>query len=262
MERDVCLGVSLAKEQVSRRGLSHAYILSGPAGSGKHALADWMAACYMCSDAQAPCGVCSGCRKAAAGIHPDMIRVGGGEDTINVAAARALRADAYIRPNEASRKVYLLDNTHDMNPSAQNALLKVLEEGPAYAAFLLLTENDAALLPTIRSRCEIVHMTPAQEMHDEQLRQSAQTLINLLLGGDELALLTFTVSMEKWDRAALAGLLDETIAYIRDKLVAGSGDARRLLTLAEQIKKLRRACDFNIGTGHLTGWLAALASNK
>ena len=76
------------------------------------------------------------------------------------AQIRALRADAYIRPNEAGRKVYLLERAHTMNPSAQNAMLKLLEEGPPYAAFLLLTENAAALLPTVRSRCETLTLSP------------------------------------------------------------------------------------------------------
>ena len=78
-----------------------------------------------------------------------------------MAQVRALRADAYIRPNEAERKVYILENAQTMNASAQNAMLKLLEEGPAYAAFLLLTDNAAALLPTVRSRCEHLPSPPS-----------------------------------------------------------------------------------------------------
>ena len=147
--------------QTARRGLSHAYILSGPAGSGKRTLAALLSAALVCSGPaeQAPCLHCSGCRKAMGGIHPDIVRAGA-EGDINVAQIRALRADAYIRPNEAARKVYLLERAHTMNPSAQNAMLKLLEEGPPYAAFLLLTENAAALLPTVRSRCETLTLSP------------------------------------------------------------------------------------------------------
>lgn len=260
MEQDLGFGPEAAKKRLlGGRGLSHAYILSGPAGSGKHALAEWMAAWYVCSDDGAgPCGLCSGCRKAAAGIHPDIIHAGEEDGTISAAAARLLRADAYIRPNEAPRKVYLLDRAQDMNPSAQNALLKVLEEGPPYAAFLLLTENAAALLPTIRSRCETLYLTPGGETvaGDEKLRETAGTLAGLLTDGGELELLTFSVPLEKWDRASLAALLDETLTCLRDKLVEGAGDRRRLLTLAGRIRTLRRACDSNIGAGHLAGWLA------
>ena len=144
--------------ETARRGLSHAYILSGPAGSGKRTLAGLLAAALVCDrrGGALPCLSCAGCRKAEGGIHPDIVRVGDDGKDISVAQVRALRADAYIRPNEAERKVYILENAQTMNASAQNAMLKLLEEGPAYAAFLLLTDNAAALLPTLRSRC--VHL--------------------------------------------------------------------------------------------------------
>ena len=142
--------------ETARRGLSHAYILSGPPGSGKRTLAGLLAAALVCSEQGGglPCLACPNCRKAMAGIHPDIVRTGDDGKDITVAQIRALRADAYIRPNEAACKVYILENAQTMNDSAQNAMLKLLEEGPPYAAFLLLTDNAAALLPTVRSRCE------------------------------------------------------------------------------------------------------------
>ena len=79
---------------------------------------------------------------------------------ITVDQVRQLRADAYIRPNEGERKVYLLEGADRMNASAQNAMLKLLEEGPAYAAFLLLAENGGGVLQTVRSRCEELSLTP------------------------------------------------------------------------------------------------------
>lgn len=150
--------------QAARRGLSHAYILSGPTGSGRHTLARLLAAAFVCSDeGERPCLHCAGCRKAMGDIHPDIIHTGGDGKDITVAQVRALRADAYIRPNEAQRKVYCLEDAHTMNDSAQNAMLKLLEEGPAYAAFLLITDNAAALLPTIRSRCETLCLSPVTQ---------------------------------------------------------------------------------------------------
>ena len=147
--------------QTARRGLSHAYILSGPAGSGKRTLARLLSAALVCTGAgERPCLACPGCRKAMGDIHPDVIRTGDDGKDITVSQIRALRADAYIRPNEAERKVYILEHAHTMNQSAQNAMLKLLEEGPAYAAFLLLAENGAALLPTVRSRCESLTLSP------------------------------------------------------------------------------------------------------
>ena len=98
------------------------------------------------------------------GHPPDVIPVErfmeakdvGGE--LKVGPIRDLRSDAFIRPNEARSKVYLIENAQNMNPNAQNALLKVLEEGPPYAAFLLMTDRAGALLETIRSRCAAIHV--------------------------------------------------------------------------------------------------------
>ncbi|MBM6722072.1 ATP-binding protein [Pseudoflavonifractor phocaeensis] len=148
--------------ETARRGLSHAYLLCGPAGSGKRTLAGLLSAALVCSAGGEgiPCGRCSGCKKALAGIHPDISPVGEDGKDITVAQVRALRSDAYIKPNEAARKVYVLHRAQSMNSSAQNAMLKLLEEGPPYAAFLLLADNPAALLPTVRSRCETLTLAP------------------------------------------------------------------------------------------------------
>ena len=102
------------------------------------------------------------------GIHPDINVIGDDGGDISVARVRALRSDAYIRPNEAGRKVYILENAHTMNASAQNAMLKLLEEGPPYAAFLLLTDNAAALLRTVRSRCETLTLSPVTQAQAEE----------------------------------------------------------------------------------------------
>ena len=149
----------------ARRGLSHAYILSGPPGSGKRTLAGLLAAALVCTQTGGalPCLSCTACRKVMGGIHPDVIRIGNDGKDITVAQIRTLRSDAYIRPNEAERKVYILENAQSMNASAQNAMLKLLEEGPAYAAFLMLSDNGAALLPTVRSRCEVLTLSPVTQ---------------------------------------------------------------------------------------------------
>ena len=155
--------------ETARHGLSHAYILSGPPGVGKHTLAGLLCAALVCRQGggEAPCLTCPDCRKALAGIHPDVIRAGEPDKDLTVGHIRALRSDAYIRPNQAKRKVYLLEGAHTMNASAQNAMLKLLEEGPAYAAFLLLTSNAAALLPTVRSRCQTLTLAPVSQQEAE-----------------------------------------------------------------------------------------------
>jgi len=161
MELSRLVGNGPLKRQLSletaRRGLSHAYIISGPAGSGKRTLAGLLSAALVCTGGgEVPCFTCSGCKKALGNIHPDVVHAGGEGDELNVARVRAIRNDAYIKPNEAPRKVYILEGAQNMNDPSQNALLKLLEEGPAYAAFLLLTDNAAALLSTVRDRKSVV----------------------------------------------------------------------------------------------------------
>lgn len=142
----------------------HAVILSGSKGSGRHTLAMLLKQAYLCTGENAPCGVCPNCRKVKEGIHPDVMGLSAFlpeselEKDVKVSTVRDIRADAQIRPNQSQRKVYLIDQP--MNLNAQNAMLKLLEEGPPYAAFLLLTENSASLLETVRSRCAHFQLAP------------------------------------------------------------------------------------------------------
>ena len=173
--------------ETARRGLSHAYILSGPAGSGKRTLAGLLAAALVCTGGgERPCLSCPNCRKALAGIHPDIVRAGDDGKDITVAQVRQLRADAYIRPNEADRKVYILENAQTMNPSAQNAMLKLLEEGPGYAAFLLLTNNAAAEMEE-----RIKNQMAEEDMIDESKLVQARTFdsfcLSIVMDSPELA---------------------------------------------------------------------------
>ena len=91
--------------------LSHAYLITGGSGDSRAALIKRMAAAYLCRGERPPCGRCVPCRKVLADIHPDVSHTGPapGKQEIAVDQIRALRADAYIRPNEGLRKVYVID---------------------------------------------------------------------------------------------------------------------------------------------------------
>ncbi len=297
----LCGNVQVKRRLSSGRGLSHAYLLAGPAGCGKRTLAGLLSQALVCSGAgEVPCGACDHCRKAVAGVHPDILRVGNDGKDITVSQVREVRSDAYIRPNEAGRKVYILENAQTMNGSAQNALLKLLEEGPAYAAFLLLSDNAGAMLPTVRSRCELLTLSPVtpaeteawllrrfpdlprEQILDaarrcegvlgravawlegggqeaEEVRSAGAELARLLLSGPEGALLEYCVGLEKWERDALGELLDETVQQLRVGLSSG-WDPRRVMALVDHLRKLRAALPYNVGAGHLAGWLCAGAA--
>ena len=126
--------------------LSHAYITSG-------GMADTLAMAAVCSGAgERPCMKCVHCSKSSRGIHPDIAVIEKPSDRkdIVVDQIRGLKRDAIVVPNEADRKVYLINNAELMNASAQNALLQILEEPPSYAVFILKTETPADLLKTVR----------------------------------------------------------------------------------------------------------------
>ena len=137
---------------VGRGRISHFYLISGPAGSGKHTLAKLLSAAILCQSGEKPCLSCNICRKVMGDNHPDCITVDDPEHkTVAVKIVRDARADMYVMPNESDRKIYIFPQ--ELGIEGQNALLKILEEPPEYGVFILLTDNPEKLLPTVRSRC-------------------------------------------------------------------------------------------------------------
>ena len=304
MPLPVLAGNQRIKAQLSLRergrGLSHAYLIAGLAGSGHHILATLITAAMVCSAplSSRPCGECVPCKKVLRGIHPDVqIFTGPGEGkSLTVDQVRQLRADAYVRPNEGERKVYWLEGADKMAPPAQNAMLKLLEEGPPYAAFLLLVENPGGLLQTIRSRCEELALSPVSPAECEQwlrerfpnrdlgeIRRAARDcqgilgravkeleepgasreqsqrvkqLVQAMESGNELQLLEEAQILEKVGREELPALLDALTEALGERLLRG-GDRRRLVRAAELVRQLRQAAQFNANPGQLAGWLCA-----
>ena len=144
---------------VESGSVSHAYLLAGEKGSGKKLLAQMFAMAINCeNEGEKPCGKCNSCRRAAANAHPDLIWVErdpqAKTDVIKVDEIRQkVVDDIAIRPYMAKHKIYIIDGADHMNEAAQNALLKTIEEPPAYGVIFLLAVNPEKLLPTIRSRC-------------------------------------------------------------------------------------------------------------
>lgn len=143
---------------------NHAYIFCGEEGTGRKSVAECFAAALCCdldSPGQKPCGKCMACMQAASKTHPDIIHVTHEKSRIGVDDIRnSVLQDISIKPFSSRYKIYIIDEAERMTEQAQNALLKTLEEPPAYAVIILITTNTGAFLQTILSRCVTLQFKP------------------------------------------------------------------------------------------------------
>jgi len=165
--------------------LAHALLLTGPAGIGKHQLAELFAQSLLCAQPQAdgqPCGQCHACSLYAAGTHPDLFRISPEEDSKNIRIdqIRALIESMSLSSHYGRHKVVIVNPAHAMNIAAANALLKTLEEPPADTILLLITDRPSFLPATIRSRCQSLRLALPE-------RDEARAWLTAQLGNPEEA---------------------------------------------------------------------------
>lgn len=153
--------IQYIQNAVTQDKVSHAYILNGERGSGKKLLANLFAQTLQCeAGGEEPCYECHSCKQAVSGNHPDIIRVTHEKpNSIGVDDIRVqINEDIQVKPYNGKYKIYIVPDADMMTVQAQNALLKTIEEPPAYAVIFLLTENAESLLPTICSRCVMLKL--------------------------------------------------------------------------------------------------------
>lgn len=248
--------------------LSHATIITAQDLAESLRAARQIAAAALCTgEGEKPCGVCRACRKVGEGIHPDLIFVRRLEDdkgrrkqVISVEQIRRMAADAVVLPNEAERKVYLIEEAERMNASAQSAALKLLEEPPRGVIFLLCTTNAEQLLPTVRSRCAEINCNGARAAEDAESVKLARGFVKAAAGGDAAELCRWCAGHENLDSRAAADFVDCTQTLLADMLCArqsdqglSRGELRRLYALFERCAAYLQA---NVGVKHIFGLLA------
>jgi DNA polymerase-3 subunit delta' len=189
-------------QQARRQGrLPHALLFSGPRGVGKEQFALAYAQSMLCPDRDEegrPCGVCRHCHLLHAGSHPDMHRVGPDTESksgeIKIDTIRALTSGASLTAQSGGHKLVLVEPAHRMNTAAANSLLKTLEEPTKDTLIILLTDQPARLLPTVRSRCQqlLFQIPPQAEslawLKDKVSHNDGATLLALASGAPLLAL--------------------------------------------------------------------------
>lgn len=262
----------------SRGALSHALIFSG--AGDRVAAARYAAAAFECvAEGDRPCLVCPHCRKVMADIHPDVSYVRDPEHKeLSAETVRAMRSDTFIRPNEGERKVYIFEDCSVLNERGQNILLKTIEEGPPYCAFLFCAENSAALLQTIRSRCvEVKLSNDGAETGGAAGRDNALTLCRLIAEGNAASRAAFLVKLEnaKSKREELGALFEDARLALADALLSlYGGDVARenqeivsvltrcltkskILGTIDLLDTYRQHCTYNVGAGLTLGGFAA-----
>ncbi len=155
----------------------HAYLITGPRSIGKTALATAFSTALVCTtsgDTGAACNECAECQRASRGVHPDVVtfslesqreqgRERGSVERLTVDTVREISAASAFRAYSADYRIIILQDAGSLTDVAQEALLKTLEEPPRQLVLVLLAERAESLLPTIRSRCEHVHLSPVSE---------------------------------------------------------------------------------------------------
>ena len=263
------------REAAGRGTLSHALLFSG--SGDRIAAAQYAAAAMECQGGgQKPCGTCPACRKVFSGIHPDVITVRDeAHKNLSVDTVRQIRADAYIRPNEGARKVYIFPDCTILTEQDQNVLLKIVEEGPPYAAFLFCAENSSVVLQTLRSRCVELKLHPAAEGGGEEV-QVAEALCRCLAARKRGKVTELAVRLEKKriTREDLSALLERSRALCAAALLLQYGQEpeescreiapilaknltkSQIMRTIELLQKYRGECTYNVGTGHVLGAIA------
>lgn len=191
------------KKSIKHGRIAHAYLFEGDKGTGKHELSLWLAKRLFCTDVQeeAPCGKCSNCVRIAQGEHPDVIQIEPDGQIIKVDQIRQLQEEFSKSGFESRLKIFILSQADKMNNSAANSLLKFLEEPVGNFLAILETESLGRILPTIQSRCQIIHFSPLskeklqEKLQEEGLSKETSRLLSHLTNSYHKAV---EISQDEW----------------------------------------------------------------
>ncbi len=240
---------SIASALFSRR-FPHAVILEGSSPEERMKLAKKIAAALVCSGGEPPCGVCSDCKKSAADSHADILiySVEDKPKAFKVDIVRDIRSKAYIVPNEADRKVFILENSHTMGNEGQNAILKILEEPPSYVNFILLCSSKSGFLPTVLSRSTVYTIGQASGAENdvlpkEKINEAAKAVALAVTALNDFEIVKVAAVFEKDAkllREALPVIQEIFAAALRIKYSADDGSEGFGSLPAELAQKLSR----------------------
>ena len=187
-----------------------------------------------------PCFECTSCLKVVNNNHPDILKIGddGTSKSFHIDKIRTLRQDAFIVPNEADYKVYILDYANNMTISAQNALLKVLEEPPESVVFILLCKSSTSLLQTIKSRCQIFSFESfGHKLYDKRAEDCVRDIVKGILLSTDWELIIATSKLIK-DKILFRNVLNILTDIFSEALRETFGLSENIEPFAEESKML------------------------
>ena len=216
--------------------VSNAYVLEGIAGIGKKLAAEIFARGLVCEgEGATPCDSCPACRKAKTHNHPDIVYLTKAADkaTIGVDDVREqILNEVYLKPYLASRRIFIIGDGDALSPEAQNALLKILEEPPAYVTFVICVTKQDKLLNTVLSRSFVVTFFPLSF-------EEVAAYLEKTYGANEKTRLYARLSQGSIG-TAVSLLLDESVEQLYEDSV------NAVLRLKKDASSVRETADFLI----------------
>lgn len=200
----------------------HALLIDGASQEQRRNLALLAARMMVCENkGRTPCGECEHCRKAKENIHPDIITIKKPDDKKHFVKddVKKMVADAYLTPNEADVKVFVVEDLQQMTEESQNLLLKILEEPPRYTAFVLTSETSNAVIGTVLSR--VVRLRMGKNIateYSEKATGIVNNLVDAVLSPYEYDRIEATAQMDG-NKVLTAEVLDLFISVLRDAIV-------------------------------------------
>ena len=227
---------------VSSGKLSHALIFEGASSEIRISAAKETAMAILCKNANKPCKTCSACHKVSIDSHPDLHIISKDGTMIKVDEIREIKEKAKVYPNDGDKSVFIICEAQNMNPQAQNALLKIFEEPARHVCFILTCPSKSSLLETITSRAtayfagEDTGETVSET--DTRAKQLAAELLVSLTSENEFQFMKKTAVLQK-DKALFALMLKHMQPIIRDALVLASGSKNIISGEKDISEKLR-----------------------
>lgn len=172
----------LFTKMIANNRIPHALLFSGYEKIGKRSIAINLAKSLICEKVNGPCMNCNACLLSEKGVHPDLIIVSSLKKEIIIDQIRELSRQLSFKPYSSSVKVAIIDDAHLMNQQAQNSLLKLLEEPGDSSVIILVSDHPEILLPTIRSRVQIVKFFPVDKNEIRSYLKSANCQEDLIEG--------------------------------------------------------------------------------